>query len=791
MRNPHLRFSHGLAGVGLCAAFAVAQTAFAGDEQALCLGYRPAGQTYPIGARIANGLAAVDLDGDGLKELLVPVAEENFGGVQVFPALPGFRYAEPVQFELSSAQAVAVSAGDFNGDGKPDLVFLTVGGDVVILFTDGRGGFGDPAIIVVGSPAGQLLVADFDGDGRPDVAVTHGDQVTVLYDPSPAGAEAVVLAAVGATALAMTSGDFDGDARPDLAIATPHGFSVLLNGGGRSLRGFVAYDEGTEKPLTIAAGDLNGDGLTDLVLAAQNFLLPGTVNVWYGDGNGGFLAGPRLTPGGVYAPGGSPIDAEVADLNGDGRADVVVLEPSLWSMIVLLQTPDGGLAEQPPVPAGAGARLAVPADLQSDGITDVSLLAEGIGEIDTITILPGIGGGAFDPPPAFPAPEGLASLAVADFDGDGNPDLALGASDSGSGALSFLRGDGRGSFEYLERPGDQLMIFSLIVKAADFDLDGRPDLLVGSQSGSRLYLYVATGPLEFAAPEVHDIDSPEEILIDDFNRDGLLDVLVVERGDRLDLLLGAGPGKLQERRFIDLGPGDVALTGAVADLDGDGNPDVLLAAHGGHVWLLRGRGDGTFDSPVLAFDEESDPNVPPYFTSTRVPSSIAVGDYNGDGILDLALSDENIGWIDIAFGAGDGTFQLGSQLDAGTATRSITAIDWDRDGILDLAVARLDYDFVTILIGAGDGTFRKLGDLPSGGKTVALAAADLDGDGRADLAAANAGRASPFGGSLPSTVTLLTNHCGDRVRIPALPIPADRQPRTVGRRPGGLPPSFD
>lgn len=763
-----------------CVVAPLAAWATAGDDPRLCLGWNLAGQTWTVGAAVENDLAVADLDGDGRKELLLPISNgDGTGGVEVLRARAERQYAPPEDF-TTNARALAVAAADFDGDGRVDLAFLSLAGEVVVMFADGLGGYTRTASTLLGPPVSRLAVGDLDGDGRPDAVATHGGAVTVVYGLSPAGAEGQTTVALGNEASAIALEDFDRDGRLDLAVVADHDFAILLNAGNRSFRDPIVRPGGAIGAESIAAGDLNGDGFPDLALPFSAFGVPSTVNVFYGDGSGGFSEGPRLAPGGDWVPVyGTFNKAAIADLNADGRADLILSDSSLGTIVLVWQRANGELEEGPSYPAGNGLQQMAVADLDGDGVPDVAILEPPyLAWPNTVSILPGTAVG-LAAPPQFQAPSGIRSIAAADFDGDGRLDLALGGSSMGE--LAFLLGDGEGGLAYVEAPGDPLLTGSLLMATADFNRDGRPDLVVATEnSSSQLSLFRSSGPLTFEPPENHSVSShPSAIAAADLDRDGFVDLLVVEQS-RLSVLFGDGRGGLEApiRISVDF----VARGGAVADLDEDGVADLLIPSFEGLVWLLRGRGDGTFLAPTAVYDMHPDPPVPPYFDSTRSPSAIVVADFDGDGHLDFALSDENVGWVDVALGSGDGTFRTGSRSDIGAPSLHVAAIDWDRDGVLDLALAREDHDFVTILIGNGDGSFHELGSLAAGSQPRFVAVCDIDGDGRPELAVADPGRnIGSQNEHWNPRVSILANHCGDRA--PIAPVgDSGRRPRSVQPR---------
>jgi hypothetical protein len=167
---------------------------------------------------------------------------------------------------------------------------------------------------------------------------------------------------------------------------------------------------------------------------------------------------------------------------------------------------------------------------------------------------------------------------------------------------------------------------------------------------------------------------------------------------------------------------------AIADVNGDGKLDVLagMSYPGFAIAVLLGRGDGTFQSPILS-------------PTGSIPFSIAVGDFNGDGNPDVAVAQRDSNTVAVLLGNGDGTFQSGRSFAVGRSPVFITAGDLDGNGTVDLATANSNSNSVSVLLGVGDGTFQAAFDSAAGLNPASVAISDFNGDGLLDLAVANSG----------------------------------------------------
>jgi hypothetical protein len=322
---------------------------------------------------------------------------------------------------------------------------------------------------------------------------------------------------------------------------------------------------------------------------------------------------------------------------------------------------------------------------------------------------------------------------VGDFNGDGLPDIVT--VDPSKDTVTVILGKGNGSFgnpvSYPAGPGVS------DVAIADLNGDHKQDLIVadygtpGTANSGGVSVLLGNGDGTFQKAVFTPTGSqPLYIVARDFNGDGRMDIALASdyvanftTGGSVDVLLGTGTGGFSLPVHYVIGALPSSL--AVGDFTGDGKLDVAVAGSGAApLSLLRGQGNGTFLDAI-----NSNP-------SAITPVSLTAGDFNGDGKTDLAMIDATTGLVDVALSSGNGTFQAPVAYDLGPATR-LMAADVTGDGIPDLiTVGGGASGVVTIAAGKGDGTFLPVVQYAAGvSQPDSIALGDFAGNGRLSVAA--------------------------------------------------------
>jgi hypothetical protein len=601
-----------------------------------------------------------------------------------------------------------VAVGDFNRDGKLDLVLVNQDNfTITVVLGRGDGTFRSPITspdTCVAAAAGPVFTGDFNGNHKLDIAFSGGNGFCVsLGNGDGTFASTVNYPDPGGEPIGV--GDLNGDGKLDVVFRREINLTFVLdlffgNGDGS----FRIPTSSLPANSACALADVNGDGKLDLV--------GGTVQL--GNGNGTFRA-PIQVPATGYCP-------AVADFNGDGKLDLAIPAPNGVSLLF----GNGNGTFQPPVthnlgiPMNLGSGSLLTADFNGDAKADLFIKQNQF--VGTILLNSGSGKFSSTGATSYQFSE-LTDYFLGDFNGDRRADVISVGGSQFFARIALAQPDGTLPMPraYLLK-GDN----ALSVTAGDFNGDGRLDLAavttnLQSYNTGELNVLLGKGSGTFGRPPIASITGDigtRFVATADLNHDGTLDLVMASSGS-VDVRLGLGNGTFQKSvKYPMQGPTSIAI----ADFNGDGIPDLAVNS-ANHVpgQILLGNGDGTF---------RSGPSLPGGI------QSLAAADFNHDGKIDLAVGFS--GAVGIMLGNGDGRFQPVSVLRTGQSG-SLIAADFNNDGELDVAGVGTGTSgtVVSVYLGNGKGAITWAHNsliAKDSGVFMTAATADFDGDGVADIA---------------------------------------------------------
>jgi hypothetical protein len=528
---------------------------------------------------------------------------------------------------------------------------------------------------------------------------------------------------LSAAPTSVAAGDLNGDGKPDLVVTTNgSNVTVFLADGNGGFKPGLQYAAGIQAGNALLA-DLNANGKLDLVVTDS---AAGTVNVLFGNGDGTF--GKPF----AYAAIQNPVGLSLGNFAGKGKIDLAVASQA--GLAVLLNDGSGHFPIAAPVAIGSQPLSLAAADLSGSGHDDL-ILANQDG---TISVLLGDGNGGFHAPIVHSIASGpLTSVVAGDFNGDGKVDIAV--SQGNSSTLSVLVSDGDGSFQ----PAAQYTVGNspTFVIAADLKGKGVADLITINRAANTFSVLQGNGDGTFqSAQDFVAGGSPLAAVAGDFNADGHLDLAIVNSGDNtISVPLGRGNGTFAAARSYRAGLENKAI--ASGDLNGDGRQDLVVVNSCGSDAACSGAGTAT----VFLANPDGTYQAASTIPLGNGPVSVALADLNGDKKLDLLALNRNDKTLMVLPGSGDGTFGAGQVYNLAANPSAFYVGDFNNDGIPDVAIAMdcgqqtcAQAGNVDIWLGRSDGSLAEASSYTVGYSPVSIAAADLRGTGVLDLVVANA-----------------------------------------------------
>lgn len=669
-------------------------------------------------------LGAADVDDDGDVDFVTSegVDGDDIGFIAIYTNRGDGTFEIPVNYPTGfSSESKDVQIADFNGDGKPDVAKMFVdflsgppfNGIITVLVNAGDGRLLSTESFLVPLDSPTILNAeDLNGDGKPDLVTVSDRKVSVLINHG----DGKFRAAIGydhpmpevVLAPFLLTVDLTGDGYPEITTNV----GVFINNGDGTFQEVLNHDLFGSAPAI--AADFNRDNLVDIAWSASS-------DVWVliGTGDG------KFRPAVGYSP-GSPMESMAsADLNGDGVSDIVTANREGLGISILLGNGDGTFAALQSYEIAVSMQFLLPLDANSDCQLDLIGIDNGCLGCDplrpgSVTTLINLGTERFSVEKGIP-PDWTTALSSADFNKDDRQDLVIVVERLSAVALCLNPGGGIFSEAawYNVGAGPQA------VTIGDFDGDGTPDLATANQESKDISVLLNRGDgtlqdaIQYSAGE-----RLYSIAASDLNRDGASDIVARSKTSFVFVFINDGHGSFS--RGVRYEGGNLIGSMVVKDLNGDLDPDLAVATNCSScpliskgISILLNKGDGSFEDPV---------NFAPQISM----ESFLAGDFNGDGFVDLGGT--SFGALHVLLGRGNGDFRdpLDSRVDCNP--RLVSATDLTRDGVLDFVMTCGSYLLVSR--GKGDGTFSDALRFPLGSTIGALVSGDFNKDGWTDVAAA-------------------------------------------------------
>jgi hypothetical protein len=732
----------------------------------------------PAGGGAQFPALGADFNNDGKMDIAAPVLNSDGVTVSISITLSngnGTFQAPILIADPNGGPSDHILAGDFNGDGNQDLIVIHPESPSTFELWLGNG---DGTFTVQGNPLHPISSNKVYGAAA--VNANGNYNLLAIDDQTPANLWTVPVTVTGPTTYVPLTGgslsnivfaDFNSDGAMDFAaVDASSGQNVvfLAQGAGAYVGTPLTNPDGYYDICNNAIGDLNGDGQPDLVTVncktqlGSSILGPGNVTVYVNQG-GTFATGVYYsvatesvtnTVASVF-----PLAVTIADVNGDGKQDIVSSNVNGADVTVLLGNGDGTLSE-PTIGYSTGGlprTSAVVADFNGDGFADIVVADENF----SFAFLPGYGDGTFQAAQDFYSPVSdnnwaiSTAIASGDFNGDGIPDFVVGNTrDLKIGVTVYLgkldgtlmpgvnygqggglegvvvadfNGDGKLDFAAVDynngSPGDVRVYYgngdgtfteatstyptggngAITLVTADFNGDKHPDLAVLNASTGNVSILLNDVTGGFLSPVTYTVAANSKaIATADLNGDGVLDLVVTGNSSpgTISVLLGNANGTFQTAvttNFAFNSLGNLAL----GDLDGDGKVDLAVAVDdttaSEGLAVAKGNGNGTFATAVFY------PTTLQNVTTQPLPGDVKMIDLNKDGHLDVVYSNTQYGTVGVLYNSGANAYAAGMFYDpvefpGGSQVLSLALADVNQDGALDVVGASNDFAGVTVLL---------------------------------------------------------------------------------------------
>ncbi|MBP8034517.1 MAG: VCBS repeat-containing protein, partial [Bacteroidia bacterium] len=737
------------------------------------------------GYDVADVLCYEDFNSDGFKDIICPgkVCSSCNWLVILLGSATG-TFSPPTNVPIIN-DGSSMASGDFNSDGKMDLVSLSAGmtgNNVRIYLGIGNGTFGTYSAFSSSIDL-NVIVDDLNLDGKLDLIFAgnyygNPNQISVRFgigNGSFGTPQNYPTNNNSGVVQGLVSGDFNNDGMPDIALSNSNSIvSVFLNTNAGILSSVANYTVGFN-PTNLAIADFNSDGKIDVAISNYGSSTYSTgFGILFGTGAGLFNNFTNYTD--VLINTSNLTRIIVGDYNGDSKEDIVGLYSSGYTtnfgdrsyFSVFLGNGLGAFNFKRKYEGIAGYTPtdAFKADFNNDGKMDISILGSSLSANNsTLFQLYGLGDGNFVSSYDLNYQNTRTQISISeDINNDGSVDIICLSDSTVSPYISFLSvhiNKEDGSFDApLTYTAPYSSSATILVN--DFNGDHKKDIAI-YDNPNYIFTFLNNGSNSFVLQPTFNIinclnntfaPSPDFTSTCDFNEDGFGDILtkssVNANSNGHTIFLGGLNGNYTTSCFSTT---NVLVSSTTADFNLDGHQDILSYSQNNMFTAYLGDGQLGFSNTV---------QTPSTFSTSL--NNIKSSDFNNDGIPDICFYTNSASTsFATMLGVGNGSFTAGSSFSLQTNSPSYTINDFDIDGKMDVAFTNVNTKKITIILGLGTGAF--IQDLNSYSLTKLYSAndfpinsSDYNNDGRADLSIVNAGLFSVlFNGISNVIITSLSN----------------------------------
>ena len=595
-----------------------------------------------------QSVLTADVNNDNKPDIIV--ANEGSNSVGVFLNIGNGSFTRQTAYSTAyGSHSYSVATADMNGDSKPDIVVANYGGDNIgVLLNFGNGTFRRQTTFSTGSNSqpSSVVTVDVNGDNKIDVVVANSNagNIGVLFNVGNGTlmSQTAYSTGDGSNSRSLTTVDMNGDNKPDIIVGNSgkDSVGVLLNLGDGTFAIPAMYSTGYgSSPQSVTTGDVDRDGKPEIIVANYG---TNTVDILSNVGNGMF-ASPMLYSTGLHS---YPESVVAADVNGDNKPDIIVVNSQTNTIGVLLNTGNGTFSTQTTYSTGDGSEpeSGTIADVNGDNKPDIIVANYAA---NNIGVFLNTGNGMFTMPTIYST--GLESypysVKAVDVNGDNKPDIIVGNSYSNNVGVFLNTGNGTFSTQTTYSTGDDSYPYS--VASADMNGDNKPDIIVANPDADNVGVFLNIGQGTFSTQTTYSTgngSTPYSVATADVDGDNKSDIIVALSGwGAVGVLLSTGNGTFANVMTVQLS--DVCAV-VVGDINGDSNLDIIYSSCRHTFGVLLNTGNRSF---IFLAEHFTDAYTSPFnfVAGMSTPQSLTLADVNGDNKFDIIVANKDMSGVGV------------------------------------------------------------------------------------------------------------------------------------------------